>query len=273
MTARALAALPVALLLVLTGCTGQGTGRQGTGPSATPSSAAPRASTAPPLTGSITVDAAASLNRVLPELATQFERQYPGTSIDFSFGGSSALAAQIVSGAPVDVFAAASTTTMRTVVDAGRTAADPVVIARNRLEIAVPAGNPAGITGLADFADAKRTVVVCAKEVPCGAAAQKAFRLAGVAAEPDSYEPDVTAVLTKVRTGEADAGLVYATDVEAAAGQVEGIAIPQADEALTSYPIAPLTESRNAALAEAWTDFVVSNGGDALQAAGFLAPR
>ena len=267
-------ALPAAaaVLLLLTGCAQSAGGAAAS--SAVPSGAASTAGATPSasLAGSITVDAAASLNQVFPKLATEFQQQHPGTKIVFSFGGSSTLAAQIVGGAPVDVFAAASTKTMQTVQDAKRTAADPVVIARNRLEIAVPKGNPGRITGLADFGDAAKTIVVCDTAVPCGAAAQQVFALGKVSAKPDSYEPDVTAVLTKVRTGEADAGLVYVTDVTAAGGQVQGIPFTESDRAITAYPIAPLTDSGNPALAQAWVDFVAADGGADLKAAGFLAP-
>ncbi|RIX28673.1 molybdate ABC transporter substrate-binding protein [Amnibacterium setariae] len=233
-------------------------------------SAAP--SSSPTLTGSITVDAAASLNRVLPALARSFEQEHPGTTVTFGFGGSSALAAAIVSGAPVDVFVAASTTTMRTVSDASLTAAEPVVVARNRLEIAVPKGNPGKVTGLRDFGDAAKTVVVCAKEVPCGVAATQVFALAGVTPRPDSYEPDVTSVLTKVAGDNADAGLVYATDVRSAGSTVEGIPFPEAGKAITDYPIAALKGSKNPALAAAWVDWVRAHESD-LQAAGFLAAQ
>jgi molybdate transport system substrate-binding protein len=233
---------------------------------------AARASDGASFSGSITVDAAASLNRVFPALARSFERQHPGATVTFNFGGSSALAASIVSGAPVDVFAAASTTTMRTVQDAGLTAGEPVVVARNRLEIAVPPGNPGRITGLADFADAARTIVVCDPAVPCGAAAKQVFALAGVDARPDSYEPDVTSVLTKVEGDDADAGLVYASDVRAAGSRVEGIPFSEAAHAVTAYPIAALKGSANAALATAWVAHVRAHEGD-LQSAGFLAPQ
>ena len=232
--------------------------------------AAPSATSA--VTGSITVDAAASLNQVFPALAESFERQHPGATVTFNFGGSSALAAAIVSGAPVDVFAAASGKTMQTVQDASLTAADPVVVARNRLEIAVPPGNPGKVTGLRDFGDAAKTVVVCDEAVPCGAAAQQVFALAKVAAKPDSYEPDVTGVLTKVAGNDADAGLVYATDVQAAGAKVEGIPFAEAQEAVTDYPIAALKGSKHPALAEAWVAYVRAHERE-LQAAGFLAPR
>jgi molybdate transport system substrate-binding protein len=244
---------------------------------AEPRGAAPGspASSGPPggLAGTITVDAAASLSPVLPKLARAFEDDHPGTTVRLGFGGSSALAAQIVAGAPVDVFAAASTATMATVTDAKLTADPSVTIARNRLEIAVPPSNPGRIAGLADFADPTRTVIVCDPQVPCGAAARQVFALAKVAAKPDSYEPDVTSVLTKVETGDADAGLVYRTDVLAAGSKVKGIPFGQAASALTAYPIAPLSASQNLPLAKAFTDYVVQRGAPDLAAAGFLPPQ
>jgi len=258
----ALLAVAVLAALALTGCAQDLPAEAGS----------PTTSSSPALGGAITVDAAASLNQVFPELAEGFREEHPGTTITFNFGGSSTLAASIVSGAPVDVFAAASAKTMRTVQDASLTAADPVVIARNELEIAVPPGNPGRITGLADFADAARTVVVCDRTVPCGAAATQVFDLAGVTPKPDSYEPDVTSVLTKVEGNEADAGLVYVTDVRAAGSKVEGIPFPEADRAVTAYPIAVIKGSRNAALAEAWVAWVQAHEAD-LRAAGFLAPE
>ena len=234
-------------------------------PAATPSASSG-------LTGAITVDAAASLDKVFPALARSFERRHPGATVTFNFGGSSALAASIVSGAPVDVFAAASTTTMRTVQTADLTAGAPVVIARNRLEIAVPPGNPGKVSGLRDFADAGRTIVVCDRTVPCGAAAQQVFALARVTAKPDSYEPDVTSVLTKVAGNDADAGLVYVTDVRAAGAKVEGIPFPEAEQAVTDYPIAALKGSEHAALAAAWVAWVRAHERE-LRSAGFLAPQ
>jgi molybdate transport system substrate-binding protein len=234
--------------------------------------ASPSTSTTPTLSGSITVDAAASLNEVFPALATSFKAEHPGVDVVFNFGGSSALSASIVSGSPVDVFAAASAKTMQTVTDASMTASTPVVIARNKLEIAVPPGNPGKITGLADFADAAKTIVVCAKEVPCGAAATQVFDLAKITAKPDSYEPDVTSVLTKVEGNNADAGLVYVTDVKAAGDKVEGIPFDEADQAITDYPIAAIKDSKNAALADAWVAYVQAHEAD-LQAAGFIAPQ
>lgn len=239
------------------------------------SSASPRSGSPSPtaLAGTITVDAASSLSTVLPKLGAAFEAAHPGTRIRFNFGGSADLAAAIVSGAPVDVFAAASTKTMRTVADAKLTAAPPVAIARNRLRIAVPPDNPGRVTGLKDFADPKRTIVLCAPSVPCGAAAQQVLALAHVTAKPDSLEQSVTGVLTKVRLGEADAGLVYVTDVRAAGGAVTGIPFPEADDVITDVVLAPLTHAGNAPLATAFTTYVEREGRTELDAAGFLAPK
>lgn len=265
------AAAALAAVLALAGCAEPSGPADDTNGQGSPSPTT-EPSTDSPLSGSITVDAAASLSRVFPQLAKSFQAEHPGTTITFSFGGSSTLAAQIVAGAPVDVFAAASTRTMQTVQDAKLTATEPVNIARNRLEIAVPKGNPGEVTGLDDFADASKTIVVCDQQVPCGAAAQQVFDLAKVTAKPDSYEPDVTSVLTKVRSDDADAGLVYVTDVQAAGDDVQGVDFPESQQAITDYPIAPLTSSKNAALASAWASYVQQNE-RALQDAGFLAPQ
>ncbi|MCE7001121.1 molybdate ABC transporter substrate-binding protein [Saccharothrix sp. S26] len=230
--------------------------------------------TAEPTTGGqVTVFAAASLTETFTRLGEEFESANPGVDVVVNFGGSSGLAQQIGQGAPADVFASASPANMEQVVDGGGTAAEPVTFARNRLEIAVPAGNPAGITGLADFAHADARIALCAEQVPCGAAAKRAFEAAGVTPRPDTLEQDVKAVLTKVRLGEVDAGLVYRTDVRSAAGRVEGLAFPEADRAVNDYPIAPLAKARNAAGARAFVDFVRSDRGRAVLAeAGFDAP-
>ncbi|MFJ6673397.1 molybdate ABC transporter substrate-binding protein [Actinosynnema sp. NPDC091369] len=223
--------------------------------------------------GRVAVFAAASLTEVFTELAEDFEAAEPGVDVVLNFAGSSALAQQVGQGAPADVFASASSATMAQVVAAGATAAEPVTFARNRLEIAVPAGNPAGITGLADFADADAKIALCAEQVPCGAAARRAFEAAGVTPRPDTLEQDVKAVLTKVRLGEVDAALVYRTDVRSAGAEVEGIAFPGADGTVTDYPIAPLAKAGNAAGARKFVAHVRSDRGRAvLAAAGFDAP-
>jgi molybdate transport system substrate-binding protein len=147
------------------------------------------------------------------------------------------------------------------------------VFAGNVLQIAVPAGNPAGVTGLADLADPARTVALCAPEVPCGAAAGRLFDAAGLTAAPDTLEEDVKAALTKVQLGEVDAALVYATDVRAAGDDVEGIEVPQAAEVVNEYPITALAAAPNPAGAQAFVDLVLSEEGqEALADAGFRAP-
>ncbi|MFD7657847.1 molybdate ABC transporter substrate-binding protein [Actinosynnema sp. NPDC059797] len=225
------------------------------------------------VTGEVMVFAAASLTETFTELGEDFEAANPGTTVRFNFAGSSALAQQINQGAPVDVFASAAPANVAQVREAGGITATPTTFARNVLRIAVPKGNPAGVTGLADFADDEVKIALCAEQVPCGAAAKKAFGAAGVTPRPDTLEQDVKAVLTKVRLGEVDAALVYATDVKAAGGEVEGIAFPEADEAVNDYPIAPLAKAPNAAGAKAFVDHVLSEEGRAVLAeAGFAVP-
>jgi molybdate transport system substrate-binding protein len=179
---------------------------------------------------------------------------------------------QITQGAPADVFAAASPATMRTVTDAGA-ATDPTNFASNTLEIAVPAGNPAQVTGLKDFADGSKKIAICAAEVPCGTAATKVFAAAKITPKPDTLEQDVKATLQKVSSDEVDAALVYKTDVIAAGDEVEGITFPESSQAVNQYPIAALTDSKNAVTAQAFVDFVQSSEGRAvLTKAGFGKP-
>jgi molybdate transport system substrate-binding protein len=223
--------------------------------------------------GSLVVQAAASLTGSMDEVAADFEAQHPGIDVTISYGGSSTLAQQIVQGAPADVFASASTATMRTVVDAGETAAEPRVFARNALEIAVPPGNPGRVTGLADFADPTRTLALCAPEVPCGAAAATAFAEAGVTPRPDSLEQDVRAALTRVELGEVDAAVVYATDVQAAGDRVEGVPLPEDADVTTDLVVAPLAASASPAAAAAFAEYVTGDAARArFEAAGFRAP-
>ena len=221
-------------------------------------------------TRTVTVFAAASLTEAFTQIAEDLEADDPGTTVVLSFGASSALAQQIVNGAPADVFAAASPATMATVVDAGD-AAEPRVFARNTLQIAVPADGPDLV--LDDFADPGRTLALCAPEVPCGAAAAKAFAAAGVVPRPDTLEQDVKAALSKVRLGEVDAALVYRTDVLAAGGEVRGIDFPEAAQAVNDYPIATVADSRNADAAAAFVERVLSEQGQQVLAdAGFDRP-
>lgn len=226
---------------------------------------------APPRT--LTVFAAASLTGTFTELEKRFERANPGTDVTFNFAGSSALAQQIVQGAPTDVFASADETNMRKVTGPGLTAGEPAVFATNTLQIATAPGNPMRIASLRDLTRPGLRTVLCAPQVPCGAAAEKVERAAGVSLRPVSEEQDVKAVLNKVGTGNADAGLVYRTDVAAARGQVQGVDIAQAGEAVNRYPIAALTGSRDPELAGQWVRFVTGEqGGQVLTAAGFGTP-
>jgi molybdate transport system substrate-binding protein len=212
-------------------------------------------------TGTLTVFAAASLTEAFGTLAAEFEQQNPGVDVELSFGGSSALAMQIGEGAPADVFAAANEATMQTVVDAGD-AGQPTVFATNTLALVVPHGNPAGVTGLADLRDSRLAIALCDPVVPCG-----------ITAAPDTLEEDVKGVLTKVELGEADAGVVYVTDVHAAGDKVDGIEVPEAKDVINRYPIAVLSGAPNPDAARAWVDFVLSDEGrQALSDAGFVAP-
>lgn len=222
------------------------------------------------LSGGITVYAAASLEQTFTEVGSQFEAAHPGTSVRFSFAGSSDLAAQLQQGAPADVFASADTRNMDEVSDAGLTSTAPVAFATNRLEIAVPPGNPARISSLRDLTRPGVKVVVCAPQVPCGSASVKVEQAAGLSLEPVSEEQDVTDVLGKVVTGEADAGLVYVTDVRGAGDEVEGVEFPESSAAVNTYPVAVLNSSKNPALAAAFVDAVTGVAGqEVLAAAGF----
>lgn len=234
--------------------------------------AAPAGSSgAPAVSGTVTVFAAASLKGSFTELGKKFEAAYPGTKVTFNFGGSSALAQSIVGGAPADVFAAASPATMKTVTDAKAATGDPAVFVRNTLEIAVPKGNPKHIAGLKDLTGVK--TALCAKEVPCGAAADKALDAAGVKLTPVTLEQDVKGALTKVELGEVDASLVYRTDVKADAAKIDGVEFPEAASAVNDYPIAALARAGNADGAAAFVGYIRSADARKLLAeAGFQTP-
>lgn len=217
----------------------------------------------------LTVYAAASLTATFEQIAQEFEASHDGVDVALSFAGSSDLVAQIQEGAPADVFASADEATMAKLTAEGLTAADPVAFASNALQIVVPPGNPAGIAGLDDLAG-DVDLVVCAPEVPCGAATRRVADAADVELDPVSEEQSVTGVLAKVTTGEADAGLVYVTDVLAAGDAVEGIELPESAAAVNVYPIAPVAGSANADLAQEFVDLVLAEAGQsALRDAGF----
>jgi molybdate transport system substrate-binding protein len=220
----------------------------------------------------VTVFAAASLTDVFERLAGQFRDEHTGVELDIQYGGSSSLARGITEGAPADVFASADEAQMAVVADADL-AVEPVVFATNVLTIAVPEGNPAGITGLADFARDELTLAICAPEVPCGTAAERLFDVAGVTAVPDTLEEDVRAALTKVELGEADAALVYASDARAMRATVDGIDVAEADEVVNRYPIALLRDADDPGAAQDFVDLVLSDdGARALTDYGFRLP-
>jgi molybdate transport system substrate-binding protein len=268
---RAPVALAVAVsvaVLVLGGC-----GQPQAGGEDTRSSGGSAGTGVGNVSGPLVVFAASSLTEAFEVVADRFERRHPCVQVTFSFAGSSTLGPQISAGAPADVFASADPRTMRAVVQAGVTAAPPVMFASNRLQIAVPPGNPGQVRGLGDFARDALDLAVCAPEVPCGAAAARAFAAAGVEPRPDTLEQDVKAVLTKVELGEVDAGLVYRTDVRAAGPRVRGIVVPAAQQAVNRYLLAPLSEAANPAAAQAFVQFVRGpRGREALADAGFDLP-
>ena len=225
------------------------------------------------LSGEVVVFAASSLTEAFGKLGREFEAAHPGVHMKFSFAGSSELAPQITSGAPADVFASASPTSMDDVVKASATASKPVLFARNRLEIAVPPDNPGDVKGLGDFARPDLKIAVCAPEVPCGEAAQEIFDIGHVKAKPDTLEQEVKGVLTKVELGEVDAGLVYQSDVQVAGDKVQGINFPEAAKAINDYPIATLADAPNPDAARAWVQFVLSpHGQQTLENFGFQLP-
>jgi molybdate transport system substrate-binding protein len=228
---------------------------------------------APAISGDITVFAAASLTESFTQIGKDFEALHPGVKVKFNFAGSSALAQQINQGAPADVFASAAPTNMKQVTDTGAITANPVTFVKNTLEIAVPAGNPAKVSGLADFAKQDLKIALCAEQVPCGAAAKTVFAAAGITPAPDTLEQDVKAVLAKVSLGEVDAALVYKTDVKAAGSKVAGIEFPESGKAVNAYPIAACAKAPNASGAKAFVDYVRSDKGRAVLAkAGFDSP-
>ena len=219
------------------------------------------------LSGTVEVYAAASLQRSFDEIAAAFEAAHPEVTVSAVYDGSSTLATQIGEGAPADVFASADEKNMAKV---AAQAPDPQLFAGNTLVIAVPKGNPGAVATLADLA--RVTTVLCAPEVPCGAASQTLLSNAGVAVTPASAEQNVTAVLTKIAAGEADAGLVYATDV-AGRDDVESIVPAGADAVVNRYPIAALTDAPNPETAAAFVAFVLGEDGQRVLAdAGFRSP-
>ena len=222
---------------------------------------------------SLTVLAGASLTESFKAIGTAFEQAHPGVTVQFSFGGSSTLVQQIIEGAPADVFASADESNMQKAADAGELAGAPRTFATNRLTIAVPKGNAKHIASLADLAKSGVTLALAAPEVPAGKYAAQIFAKAGVTVTAATQEVDVRAVLSKVALDEVDAGIVYVTDIRAAAGKVEAVAIPDQYNVSARYPIAVLKHTADAEIATAFVNFVLSPAGQStLKEFGFLAP-
>ena len=264
LTAVALAAVAVA------GCSSSSSSSPASGSSS--SSAPATSSSSAAQTGTITVFAAASLKESFTQLGKEFEAAHPGDTVKFSFAASSALAEQINSGAPADVFASASTKNMDQVVTKGN-ASNPQNFAKNVMEIAVPPSNPANVASVNDLAKSSVKTALCQPQVPCGTVAAEVFKNAKITVKPVTLQPDVKSVLTQVELGNVDAGMVYVTDVHAAGTKVKGVTIPADVNASTLYPIAALTHSTEQSIAQAFVAYVLSPTGEQeLKAAGFAQP-
>jgi molybdate transport system substrate-binding protein len=221
----------------------------------------------------LTVFAAASLKESFSEIGEQFKTDNPGSDIEFSFAGSSDLVTQLTQGAPADVFASADTKNMEKAAQAALLAGEPVNFASNTLTIVTAPSNPKKIASFADLAKPGLSVVVCAPQVPCGSATEKVETATGVQLNPVSEESQVTDVLGKVISGEADAGLVYVTDAQGAGDKVTAVNFPEAGDAVNTYPIAALKQSKQPDLARNFVDLVTSEAGrKILDAAGFAKP-
>jgi len=235
------------------------------------SAAQPAASQAPKLTGTLTVLAAASLTEAFTKIGDQLHAKNPDLDVKFSFAGSPTLVTQVQQGAPADILATADQTNMTKVTGASLNAGAPSVFAHNKLTIAVESGNPKKITGVSDLANPSIKVAVCAPGVPCGTYSTSTFSKAGVTVKPVTQEQDVKSVLTKVGLGEVDAGIVYVTDVKSAAGKVDGVTIPDAQNTIAEYPITELKSEQNATAAKAFLDYVLGKDGQKVLADyGFL---
>ncbi|MGH3668193.1 MAG: molybdate ABC transporter substrate-binding protein [Acidimicrobiia bacterium] len=223
--------------------------------------------------GELLVSAAASLTDAFAEMESAFEVANPGLDVVLNLGSSSALREQILEGAPADVFASANTANMDQVAEAGELSGEAEIFVTNSLQIAVPIGNPAEVTGVEDFAREELLIGLCAEGVPCGDFGRQALAKAGVIPSVDTNEPDVRALLTKIEAGELDAGITYVTDVLSASGSVEGLEIPAEVNIVAEYPIATLAGAPNPDAAAAWVEFVLSEEGQAiLTRYGFTSP-
>jgi molybdate transport system substrate-binding protein len=219
------------------------------------------------------VFAAASLADAMEDLAAEFETVDPGVEVDINVAGSSSLREQILAGAPADVFAAASPDVVKPLREAGEVSTRGVVFATNSLVVGVPSGNPGDVTGLESFTDGDLLLGACAPGVPCGDLAAEAFGLAEIDPALDTEEPNVRALLSKIRSGDLDAGLVYVTDVEGSDGEVESLALPEGAAASNPYPAVVLDRADDADAAEAFVDFLLSEAAQRILAEhGFGGP-
>jgi molybdate transport system substrate-binding protein len=260
---------PLALLALLTAACGDD---DDAGATATTEAAAATTAAAG-VEGDITVFAATSLTEAFTDVGDAFTAANPDASATFSFDASSALVQQIAEGAPADVFASADTANMDKLTEPGLNGTEPVVFATNLLTIIVAPDNPLGITGVDDLTNADIKTVVCAPEVPCGNYANQIFESAGVTVTPVSLEQNVRGVVTKVTAGEADAGIVYVTDVIAAGDEADMVEIPQDINVVAEYPIATVAASDAQDVDQAFIDFLLGPEGQAILAEyGFGAP-
>jgi molybdate transport system substrate-binding protein len=227
---------------------------------------------ADPLEGSSTVVAAQSLLGAFADIETAFEVEHPRVDLDVSFDGSAKLAAGLISGAPADVFASADEPNLEKVAAEGLTTGDPVVFAQNTLQIVVAKGNPKGIRNLADLAASDVKLSLCTAEVPCGSYAERAFERAGLEVPPAGDQDSVRGVLSQVQLGEADAGIVYVTDV-LGAEDVEGVDLAASAQVTATYPASVLADAANPPVARAFLEFLTSSTAqDILAAHGFELP-
>ena len=225
-----------------------------------------------PLSGNLSVFGAASLTASFNALGTAFQTANPAVTVKFNYAGTPTLVTQIEQGAPADVFASADTTNMTKLTSDGFTTGTSQVFAHNQLEIVVAPGNPKGITGLSDLAKAGVIYITAGPPVPAGAYALQALKTAGVTVTPKSLETSVAAIISKIELGEADAGIVYTTDVTAAGSKVAGVPIPAADNVIATYPIVAVKGAANLTVANAFIAFVLSTAGQATLASfGFLS--
>lgn len=272
---KLLLALVAAMSLLVAGCgSGSKDATSGTTTATAPAAGSDTTAAASTLTGTITVSAAASLTEAFTQLGDDFHAVHPDTTVDLNFDSSSTLSAQIIDGAPADVFASADIINMTKLTDADRIAGEPQAFARNALVIVTKPGNPAGITGLADLVDVG-VVSLCGAEVPCGKFAQQALDTAGITigASNITRGQNVKATLTAVTQGDAVAAIVYVTDALAAGSAVTTVTIPPAQNVVATYPIGVVAGSGNATVARAFMDHVLSTDGRAvLQRFGFLPP-